>query len=134
MAHVFRKNEIDTQVQYAIDTQSKDENCIYFHKQAGAVSIVSHREFITELDRWKTTGQIKKLEVRRANCGELVRNHKKFYQLVFQHKNSDDDACPIGLFCFKYMVSGYVYYFTDKESRDIVLRMYQMVYGGAVID
>ena len=59
MSRVIRKNEIETQIQYALDTQTKDENCIYFHKQAGAVSIVSHREFITELDRWKTAGQIK---------------------------------------------------------------------------
>jgi hypothetical protein len=133
MSRVLSKKVVEKQLQFALDTQQKGENCIYFHKVAGAVSIASHREFLGELFMWKRIGQIEKLEVRKSNCVELVRNHKKFYTIVFQPK-SDADVCPIGLMCFNYMVSGYVYYFTDKDSRDIVLRMFQDVHNGKVID
>ena len=133
MSSVVSKKVIEKQLKYALDTQKEDENCIFYHKVAGAVSIASHREFLAELVMWKQIGQIEKLEVRKSNCVELERNHKKFYTIVFQPQGNCD-VCPIGLMCFNYMVSGYVYYFTDEASRDIVLKMFKVVHNGKVID
>jgi hypothetical protein len=75
------------------------------------------------MKRYRTFIKQHELVIQECNKGEGEINGKSWYCFVIQHKDENvNNICVGSMKLFRYMVSGYVYWFPNKSNRDSMFK------------
>jgi hypothetical protein len=108
--------------------KKRGETCFYWHRGAKEAMWANNEEMREQAKDWKK--QMKggdKLQFLETNCQTKLINGEEWYILVCGHETKDLGFDPLG-FGFddcQFVVSGYIYFFKHKESRDIIFKWLQ---------
>jgi len=121
MAVLLTKTQIITEFDNVLPTQQRKGGvCITYFKMMREIDWASASEIQQTYALFRKEVRKGNLIVRKENNEEYTYKGRKFYSLVIQDtkRNGDHEPCPIMLLVFKNMVSGFSYFFTNKENRD----------------
>ena len=80
-------------------------------------------QFKDEMKRYKNFIRDGRLVVKEYNNQEKKINNVSWYSLVIQNtKEEQNDICIGSLKLFRFMVSGFVYWFSSKTNRDNIYK------------
>jgi len=105
--------------------KKRGETCFYYHRGAKEAMWANNEEMRKQAKDWKK--QMKggdKLQFLEANCQTKLINGEEWHILVCGHETKDLGFDPLG-FGFddcQFIVSGFIYFFKHKESRDTIFK------------
>ena len=121
---IFTKNDMEKRMAHALRLQ-QDGVCLTWVQQQEDYCWLNPRDTQTQIRQFKKLLQKGTIEVSPRNNKEFTYKGKKWFSLVIQPTNENDQqqyVCPSMLLIFRYMVSGYGYMFSNKQNRD---KMYE---------
>jgi hypothetical protein len=97
--------------------------CFSYHQKLGQLMWVDPIQFKDEMKRYKNFIRDGRLVVKEYNNQEKKINNVSWYSLVIQNtKEEQNDICIGSLKLFRFMVSGFVYWFSSKTNRDNIYK------------
>jgi hypothetical protein len=103
--------------------KSRGETCFYWHRGVKQVNIANNDEIRDQAKMWKKSmKEGNRLQFLEHNCQTKLVAGEEWHILVCGHHTSDFGIDPLGMGiddgCF--IVSGLIYWFKHKESRDAI--------------
>jgi hypothetical protein len=103
--------------------KSSGESCFYWHRQMQEVCWATNDDIRDQAKLWKQA--MKKgdqLQFLEHNCQTKLVNGEEWHILVCGHKTKDLGIDPLGMGIDDsiFMVSGLIYWFKHKDSRDAI--------------
>jgi len=105
--------------------KSRGETCFYYHRGAKEAMWATNEDMREQAKSWKN--QMKKgdkLQFLEANCQTKLINGEEWHILVCGHETKDLGFDPLGMGfddC-QFIVSGFIYFFKNKENRDTIFK------------
>jgi hypothetical protein len=101
--------------------KSRGETVFFWHRGLKEANWMTNDDMRDQAKRWKKNKDLQFLE---HNCQSKLVNGEEWHILVCGHKTEDLGIDPLGMGIDDgiFMVSGYIYWFRHKESRDTIFK------------
>jgi len=105
--------------------KSRGETCFYWHRGAKEAMWATNEDMREQAKMWKNAMKSgDQLQFLEANCQTKLINGEEWHILVCGHKTKDLGFDPLGMGfddC-QFLVSGFIYFFKNKENRDTIFK------------
>jgi len=105
--------------------KSRGETCFYYHRGAKEAMWATNEDMREQAKLWKKAMKAgDQLQFLEANCQTKLINGEEWHFFVCGHQTKDLGFDPLGMGfddC-QFLVSGFIYFFKNKENRDTIFQ------------
>ena len=119
----YHNEQMNAFIDECMKTEQTRDICRFWNFSNECICVFDKDEMKQQFTHFKNLGT---MQIKDYNNKMIKRNGKKFYVLVVQHKDDDENPiCPMSLLGYGFMVSGFPYWFDKKKDRDNAVKIFR---------
>jgi len=119
----YHNEQMNDFIDECMKTEETRDICRFWDFNNQSICVFDKDEMKQQFTHFKNLGT---MQIEDYNNKMIKRNGKKFYVLVVQHKDDDENpTCPMSLLGYGFMVSGFPYWFNTKKDRDNAIKIFK---------
>jgi hypothetical protein len=118
-------DDVGKSLRLAVADKQRGEICMFLHRDRNSLCFYNKEHVNVTMCNWRKLRKQGKVEMLECNNHDTCRiNGKQFYTLVLQSPNGPMGVDPTGMGWDDdvFLVDGYIYYFRQKNNRDMVYK------------